>query len=286
MSTRSALWHLGTDGTRRWAAGSVQDGPQRLLDEQVTLDALLAEGGPTVADASATGGGEAVPTDATVRAPIGSQEVWAAGVTYRRSREARELESELPDHYDRVYEADRPELFLKAPPGRCRGPGEPIGIRADSGWDVPEPELGLVVDAGGEVVAYVIGNDVSSRSIEGDNPLYLPQAKTYDGSCALGPCLVPVDEAPAPGDMRIGLAVEREDGTVLAEELSVSSMRRTGDELVSWLFRATTFPVGAILLTGTGIIPEPDFTLRTGDLVSITVTGLGELQNRVETVGS
>jgi 2-dehydro-3-deoxy-D-arabinonate dehydratase len=201
-----------------------------------------------------------VPAGARIIAPIGGQEVWAAGVTYTRSRDARVLESGTPDHYERVYLAERPELFLKAASGRVRGPGEPVGIRADSGWDVPEPELAVVADSAGKIVGYLNGNDMSSRSIEGENPLYLPQAKIYTGSCAVGPCLATPDEVP--------------------------DLHRSPDDLVRWLFRALDFPVGVVLLTGTAIVPPPDFTLRTGDEVIIATTGLGELRNVVEVVGS
>jgi 2-dehydro-3-deoxy-D-arabinonate dehydratase len=260
----------------------VNEGPAELL-EGTSVDALLAETDGLERGLRRTEG--PVPAGATILPPIESQEVWAAGVTYRRSRDARIDEATIPDHYDRVYEADRPELFLKATPGRVRGPGEAIGIRADSTWDVPEPELGLVADSGGHVVAYVIGNDVSSRSIEGENPLYLPQAKSYVGSCALGPCLVPAARAPAPQEMEISLRIERNGATAFKGSVRVAEMRRNPAELIDWLFRGLDFPVGVVLLTGTGIVPSSDFTLRAGDDVSISITGLGELRNRVQVVG-
>jgi 2-dehydro-3-deoxy-D-arabinonate dehydratase len=207
-------------------------------------------------------------------------------VTFRRSLEARmeEAETAEPDIYDRVYEAERPELFFKAAPGRSRGPGEPVGIRADSGWNVPEPELAVVADCRGKIVAYIIGNDLSSRSIEGENPLYLPQAKVYLGSCALGPALVPVDQAPALEDLQIRLVVIRDGGEAFAGTVRLIDMRRA--ELVEWLFRAQEFPAGVVLLTGTSIVPPSDFTLRAGDLVTITVPGLGQLSNPVEIVAA
>jgi 2-dehydro-3-deoxy-D-arabinonate dehydratase len=207
-------------------------------------------------------------------------------VTFRRSLEARmeEAEAAEPDIYDRVYEAERPELFFKAAPGRSRGPGEPVGIRADSGWNVPEPELAVVADCRGKIVAYIIGNDLSSRSIEGENPLYLPQAKVYLGSCALGPALVPVDQAPALEDLQIRLVVIRDGGEAFAGTVRLIDMRRA--ELVEWLFRAQEFPAGVVLLTGTSIVPPSDFTLRAGDLVTITVPGLGQLSNPVEIVAA
>jgi 2-dehydro-3-deoxy-D-arabinonate dehydratase len=215
---------------------------------------------------------------------VAGQEVWAAGVTFARSRSARNEESGGHDFYDLVYEAKRPELFLKATPGRVRGPGARVGVREDSGWDVPEPELALVVDAHGEVVAYTIGNDVSSRSIEGENPLYLPQAKIYRGSCGLGPCLTPVADAPPVEDMEITLRIHRDGEEIFTESTPLALLRRRPDELVSWLYRAEDFPVGAVLLTGTSIIPAVEFTLQGGDEVRIVITGLGELANGVEVV--
>ena len=190
-----ALWQLAFDGERRLARGPAGEGPQELLEASLTLDALLAVPDALATELRGPSAGP-VPAGARIVAPIGSQEVWAAGVTYTRSRDARVLESGTPDHYERVYLAERPELFLKATPGRARGPGEPVGIREDSGWDVPEPELAVVADSAGHIVGYLNGNDMSSRSIEGENPLYLPQAKIYTGSCALGPCLATPDEVP------------------------------------------------------------------------------------------
>ncbi len=165
-----------------------------------------------------------------------------------------------------------------------RGPGGTIGVREDSGWDVPEPELALVLSAAGEIVGYTIGNDVSSRSIEGENPLYLPQAKVYRGSCALGPCIVPVGEAPPAQEMEITLTISRDGDAVFDGSTQVALLKRGLDELVSWLFRAQDFPVGAVLLTGTSVIPAIEFTLRGGDEVRIAITGLGELVNTVEVV--
>jgi 2-dehydro-3-deoxy-D-arabinonate dehydratase len=277
-----ALWRVRVREGFRLAVGPVEEGPRDLL-ESPGLDALLAQPGGLEQALSRREG--PVPEDAVLVAPIEGQEVWAAGVTYRRSRDARMYESKAPDEYDLIYEAERPELFLKAVPERVRGPGEPIGVRADSSWDVPEPELGLVVDAGGEIVAYVVGSDVSSRSIEGESPLYLPQAKIYTGSCALGPCLVPAAEAPAPAQITVSLVIRRRGRVVVEDSVSVAEMKRTPEELVQWLFRALEFPVGVILLTGTGVIPDPDFTLRPGDEVAISATGLGELRNPVELIG-
>jgi 2-dehydro-3-deoxy-D-arabinonate dehydratase len=281
------LWRVRTAQGERWARGGLAAGPTELLDPDVTLDGLLARGdGAVAAAASGEGGGEPVPAGSTVLAPVQGQEVWAAGVTFATSRAARNEESGGHDFYDQVYAAERPELFFKAAPGRVRGPGTRIGVRADSGWDVPEAELALVLDASGAIVAYTIGNDVSSRSIEGENPLYLPQAKVYRGSCALGPCLVPVAEAPAPEEMEITLRILRDGAETFAGATQVALLRRTPEELAGWLFRAQDFAAGAVLLTGTSIIPAPEFTLRAGDEVRIAITGLGELVNAVEVVGA
>jgi 2-dehydro-3-deoxy-D-arabinonate dehydratase len=279
-----ALWQLEAAGERRLARGPADQGPQELLAASLTIDALLAVPDALATELHGPSAGP-VPPGARIVAPIGGQEVWAAGVTYTRSRDARVLESGTPDPYERVYLAERPELFLKAAPGRVRGPGEPVGIRADSGWDVPEPELAVVTDSGGRIAGYLNGNDMSSRSIEGENPLYLPQAKIFTGSCALGPCLATPDEVPALASLLISLRVVRDGSTVISDTVKVADLHRSPDDLVRWLFRALDFPVGVVLLTGTAIVPPPDFTLRTGDEVIIATTGLGELRNVVEAVG-
>jgi 2-dehydro-3-deoxy-D-arabinonate dehydratase len=279
-----ALWRLAVEGRPRLARGPAGDGPAELLDPGATVDGLLG-GDPGALERMLEGPGAGpVPDGARLLAPVGAQPVWAAGVTFRRSRDARLEESRGLDAYDKVYEAERPELFLKALPGTARGPGEPIGVRADSDWDVPEPELALVADRRGRVVAYTIGDDVSSRSIEGENPLYLPQAKLYAGSCALGPCLVPVAEAPDPAAMEIALQIERDGAELFADRCAVADMRRGLEELVDWLWRGQDLPLGAVLLTGTAIVPPPELTLRPGDRVAISVTGLGRLANPVEPV--
>src|SRR3954449_7473275 len=270
-----AIWRVQTAGGERVARGPVEAGPTELLEG--TLDGLLA-GGSLDAD-----GDGPVPAGSVLLAPVEGQEVWAAGVTYAASRTARNEESGGHDFYDLVYDAERPELFFKAAPGRVRGPGERIGVREDSGWDVPEPELALVVSAAGEIVGYTIGNDVSSRSIEGENPLYLPQAKVYRGSCALGPCIVGI--ADAPDEFEISLRILRDGAEVFSGSTQTGLLKRTPEELVSWLYRALDFPVGAVLLTGTSVIPAVEFTLRGGDEVRIAITGLGELVNTVEVVG-
>ena len=201
------------------------------------------------------------------------QEVWAAGVTYLRSRNERQAESTVADVYGAVYVADRPELFFKAVGWRAMGHGQPIRIRRDSTWNVPEPELTLVVNAFGEIVGYTAGNDVSSRSIEGENPLYLPQAKTYDGSCAVGPGIVLASAEELVG-IGIHLSIRRGGDEVFVGDTRTSEMKRQLPELVEFLVRETAFPRGAFLMTGTGIVPTQDFTLLTGDEVSVTV---GEL---------
>jgi 2-dehydro-3-deoxy-D-arabinonate dehydratase len=273
-----AIWRVQTAAGPRVARGPVDSGPTELLEG--TLDALLAAG---TLEAPSDG---PVPAGAVVLAPVEGQEVWAAGVTYQASRAARNDESKgQHDFYDKVYDAERPELFFKAAPGRVRGPGAKIGVREDSGWDVPEPELALVLGAGGEILGYTIGNDVSSRSIEGENPLYLPQAKVYKGSCALGPCIVPVGEAPPPEEMEITLMISRDGSEVFTGSTQTALLKRTPEELVSWLFRAQDFPVGAVLLTGTSVIPAVEFTLQGGDAVRIAITGLGALENTVEVIG-
>lgn len=280
-----ALWRLAIDGVERLAAGPVDVGPVELLPTSMSLDAMLAGPRGSLTRALAEGTGEAVPEGAALLAPVGSQEVWAAGVTYRRSRDARMEEATEPDHYDLVYDADRPELFFKASAVRTRGPNDPIGVRADSTWDVPEAELGLVLSADAGIVGYVIGNDVSSRSIEGENPLYLPQAKSYTGSCAIGPCIVTIEEVSDIRSSRIELQIRRNQHVVYEDQVGISEMHRDPTELADWLFRALEFPVGVVLLTGTALIPPSRFTLKPGDEVSVCIEGLGKLSNPVELVG-
>ena len=215
----------------------------------------------------------------------GHVEVWAAGVTYRRSNEARQEESSSADVYARVYDAERPELFFKAPAWRVCGDGEPIGVRADSAVDVPEAELAVVCNAAGEIVGLTVCDDVSSRTIEGENPLYLPQAKIYSGSCALGPGIVPIWAAPDPGALDITVTVRRAEaaGGAVAwtARTSTALLHRTFADLVGHLFRQATFPCGVVLSTGTGAVPDLDFTLLTGDVVTIEVPGVGTLTNPV-----
>lgn len=278
-----ALWRVEVGGAVRLAAGPPDEGPAQLLPPGTSLDDLLARGGDALRSSLAAAGSDPVPVDARVLCPLEGQEVWASGVTFERSRTARNEEAGAVDFYDRVYAAERPELFGKAAVGRCRGPEEPVTIRADSGWDVPEPELGVVADAAGRIVAYTVGNDMSSRSIEAENPLYLPQAKVYAGSCAVGPCLLPVADAAPVDELEIQLVIERDDAEFFyADQVSVSTMYRELDELVDWLFRGQDFPVGVVLLTGTSIVPPPEFTLQPGDVVTVQIPGIGRLRNPVE----
>lgn len=271
------------DGGRRLAAGDVLEGPDAIVPDEVTIDLILAGGGPTLDEAIAAAA-EPIDGDVRVEAPVESQEIWAAGVTYLRSRDARVEEAVEPSPYDRVYGAERPELFLKTPGWRAVGPDAAIGIRADSSWDVPEPELALVIDASMTIVGFTIGDDVSSRTIEGENTLYLPQAKTYERSCAVGPAIVPATAIGPP--FAIHMSIERGSTTVYDERTGTDAMARSFQDLVAYLGRALAFPVGVVLLTGTGIVPDPPFTLRPDDLVRIEVDGLGALVNRVVRVGA
>ncbi len=271
------------DGAVRLARGAVDAGPAELLPAATSIDALLAAGGDALGAALAGPGDGAVPAGATLLAPVENQEVWAAGVTYRRSRDARMEESVDADCYARVYEAERPEVFMKAAGWRVRGPEQTIGVRDDSGWDVPEPELGLVLAASGELAGYVVGNDVSSRTIEGANPLYLPQAKIYDKSCAVGPALVPVGAIEPPFTIRVRIL---RDGVVAyADETTTANLKRGFDELAGCLMRCLAFPVGALLLTGTCLVPPETFSLAPGDVTEVEIPGLGLLRNPVERVG-
>jgi 2-dehydro-3-deoxy-D-arabinonate dehydratase len=225
----------------------------------------------------------AVPlAEAELLAPIDAQEVWAAGVTYRRSREARREESVgAGSFYDQVYDAARPELFFKATPHRVVGPGQPIRIRRDTSWTVPEPELTFVLSPRVKLVGYTIGNDMSARDIEGRNPLYLPQAKVYNDCCALGPVVTLADAMPEPEQVEIRLHIEREGRIAFDGATTWSAMKRTPRELVDWLGQDNSFPAGAFLLTGTGVVPPDEFSLAPSDVVSISITGIGTLTNTV-----
>lgn len=218
------------------------------------------------------------PAEGPVLAPVEADwEVWASGVTYRRSREARERESVVKDVYERVYEAERPELFFKAVGWRVVGPGGGVRVRQDSHWTVPEPEVALLVNARGEIMGYTVGNDMSARDIEGENPLYLPQAKVYEGACALGPGI----RLGLPTFLRVRMEILREESRVFYGESSTEEMHRTFQDLISWLFRELSFPKGVYLMTGTGIVPPDEFSLRTGDRIRIWVEDLC-LENTVE----
>ena len=222
--------------------------------------------------------------DGELLPPIGTQEVWASGVTYLKSREARMEEAKGAgggNFYERVYDADRPELFFKASAFRTVGSGQQVRIRKDSKWNVPEPELTLLISSGGKIIGYTAGNDMSSRDIEGENPLYLPQAKTYDQSAAIGPGIF-VSDQPIPADTMIRLSILRKGQVAFGGEISISQMKRKHDELVSYLFRECSFPSGCFLMTGTGIVPPDDFTLDHDDEIQIEIDHIGTLINFVK----
>jgi 2-dehydro-3-deoxy-D-arabinonate dehydratase len=279
---------LAIDGSVTWALerNGAWFGLTRSLDE------LLAEPDLGAAARDAIGGPLCRAADVEARpgvepyfhAPIESQEAWAAGVTYKRSQEARKVEAGGADFYDRIYAAERPEIFLKATRTRTVGPGGEVGIRSDSRWNVPEPELALVLNHELDIVGFTIGNDMSSRDIEGANPLYLPQAKTYDRCLALGPYIVTTDDVPDPLNLEIHLRIERAGSVAFEGNTSTARLNRSLSELCAYLGRCNSFPVGAILLTGTGVVPPDAFTLAPGDIVVIGIEGVGELANTVTTV--
>lgn len=265
------------------AAGWIDGNHIRLLKSSGLAD-LLHSATPAKAVAAAVDNNRTtVPLEqARLLTPVDQQEIWAAGVTYKRSQEARERESAgAARFYDLVYSAGRPELFFKSPPYRVCAPGQRVHIRRDSKWNVPEPELALVISPQLKLVGFTIGNDMSSRDIEGENPLYLPQAKCYDGACAVGPCITLPEHMPTLDALTIRLQIERGGQTVFDGSTSAASMKRTFQELIDWLGRETSFPNGAILLTGTGIVPPDDFTLAVGDIVHIDIAGIGRLSNPV-----
>jgi len=246
-----------------WDALFTSDEPYNLLTESLESGRAVARG--------------------ELLAPLQGQEVWAAGVTYIRSRSARMAEAEAAgggSFYDHVYTARRPELFFKGTRSRVVGPDEQVCVRSDSTWSVPEPELALAISATGKVFGYTIGNDMSARDIEGENPLYLPQAKVYAGSCALGPGVV-VARDPLPRETEIAIRIVRDGENVFSDNTTLSSMKRTAEELVAFLFRDNIFPEGCYLLTGTGIVPPDEFALRSGDEIAITIEPIGTLLNRV-----
>jgi 2-dehydro-3-deoxy-D-arabinonate dehydratase len=257
-----------------------QRGEDCFLLPGVTLDMVFTQPDPQTWLEPMLSHGEPVELPAELLAPIQSQEVWAAGVTYLRSRDARIEESKDGGSvYDRVYLAERPEIFFKATPNRVVGTGARVRIRADSKWNVPEPEATLAINSHGRIFGYTVGNDMSSRDIEGENPLYLPQAKVYRGSCALGPGIV-VRE-PLPRECGIEIVIRRAGAEVFRGATTLAQMKRTFNELASWLFREQEFPAGCFLLTGTGLVPPNDFTLAVGDEIAITIAGIGTLRNIV-----
>jgi len=273
-------------GTWEEGLGVIDEGtvtPFAWNDAIPGLGTLLAADDVAAAARSLKPRGAKVPlAGVTLLPPIERHEVWAAGVTYKRSKVARMEESEgAARFYDLVYAAPRPELFFKANPHRVVGQGGAVRIRCDAAWNVPEPELALVLDARLRLVGYTIGNDMSSRDIEGENPLYLPQAKVYDGCCALGPWITLANAMPPREEIGIRLAVMRSRKTVFAGETSIAQMARTFEDLIQWLGRDNSFPHGVILLTGTGIVPTEEFTLQPGDVVKIAIDGIGELVNSV-----
>jgi 2-dehydro-3-deoxy-D-arabinonate dehydratase len=265
------------------AGALIREGDEHFELGPVDWDALLNDDdlAGRLRAAIARGARAAAPT--ALLAPIGTQEVWAAGVTYWRSRTARMEESKAAgggSFYDRVYEADRPELFFKATPHRVVAPGGKMRLRKDSKWMVPEPELALVINRRGATVGYTIGNDLSCRDIEGENPLYLPQAKVFDGCAALGPGIF-VSDAPPPPETKIELVIRRAGKDAFGGETTLSQLRRTPTGLVEYLYREASFPSGAFLMTGTGIVPPDDFTLAAGDEMRISIGAIGTLVNTV-----
>ena len=269
---------------RTEAGSTIEKEGSCILSANFCFDSLFSSDDPLeyVQSRYLSGNAAEIPSG-SLMPPIGHQEIWAAGVTYFRSRDARMEESESSGgdrFYDMVYDADRPELFFKATAERTRGHGDKVCIRSDSSWDVPEPELTLAINSNGKIFGYTVGNDMSSRSIEGENPLYLPQAKVYRGSCAVGPCLV-VGAAPAKEAM-ISVKIKRSGEEVFSGSTEVSQIKRGFDELAEFLFRENEFPKGALLMTGTGVVPDSDFTLSSGDVITITIDGIGTLENQVE----
>ncbi len=267
------LSHHQTATGPRWAL----DG--QYLPQDFTLERLLELPGADVRSFLEDLGSEGPAEDLLLPPVEPAHEVWASGVTYLQSREARELESTDADAYEKVYDAERPELFFKALGWRVVGHGDMVRVRGDSRWNVPEPELVLVINSEMEIVGYTVGNDVSSRDIEGENTLYLPQAKVYDGSCSLGPGIV-ISDPDAMRDLRITMSIQRGDTFVFEDEIDTSQMKRSPEELAAYLGKELAFPGGAFLMTGTGIVPEDDFTLTSGDLVGISVGNL-VLENEV-----
>jgi 2-dehydro-3-deoxy-D-arabinonate dehydratase len=280
---RLLKYALDSDPTPR--VGCLEDGrvvplgagPSALSDLLHAPDVARA-----VEDRKRTASGSLDPSKVRLLAPIDRQEVWGAGVTYERSKVARQEESEQgATFYDLVYRAPRPELFFKATPSRVVGPSRPVRIRRDTKWSVPEPELALVLSPTLDLVGFTVGNDMSARDIEGENPLYLPQAKVYDGCCALGPAIALASSLAKPDELEIRLEIERGGAVSFSGTTSTARMARRYEELIGWLGRDNVFPDGVVMLTGTGVVPPDDFSLAAGDVVRITIEGVGTLENPV-----
>ena len=277
-------FQLGSNGGQT-RLGWVDSEKDRVLELPDTLATLLSLDGPArlarIGQMRRSAVGTYPLKSVTLRAPVDQQEVWAAGVTYKRSRDVRMEESTQQDVYEQVYDASRPEIFFKTNGWRCVGQKARIGIRHDSTWDVPEPELTLVLDSSGKIAGYTIGNDVSSRSIEGENPLYLPQAKSFYASCALGPWIMLPEELEDASNLAISMAILRASEEVWSGQTSTAQMHRSFEDLTAHLYASLDFPHGALLMTGTGLVPPPGFTLQSGDQVTIEIEGVGALVNSV-----
>ena len=280
MSEQRFLLYRSESGCVVKNNDSLYSGEQPSWDELITRDDLHSRLGVLIR--AATPSSKSV-DHFNIRTPISSQEVWAAGVTYYPSRDARMEESKSAgggDFYDRVYSAERPELFFKATANRVVGHGEKVAIRSDAKWSVPEPELVLLISPAGKILGYTIGNDMSSRDIEGENPLYLPQAKVYNRSCALGPCIL-VSAEPIPRSTEIRMEIMRGSSAAFAGSVNLSALKREFSTLVDFLYRDNAFPNGCFLFTGTGIVPPDSFTLQQGDEIRISIEGIGTLINSV-----
>lgn len=273
---------VADDGTEAHDLTGVDDGPESLRELYRAADLT----GDSVDDLARNFLDEAEPVDLTtadLELPVAASEVWAAGVTYEISEEARQEESDDPDVYVDVYRNERPEVFFKSTPSRTVGPDEAVGIRGDSEWNVPEPELGVVLHRG-EVAGFTVGNDVSSRSIEGKNPLYLPQAKVYDRSASYGPCVASLETVDDPHALEMTMTITRDGEVQYRESTNTSEMVRTCEELASYLTRHNVVPETTVLMTGTALVPDADFTLRPGDAIEIHIEDVGTLENGVVTV--
>jgi 2-dehydro-3-deoxy-D-arabinonate dehydratase len=263
----------------------VEDGGKHFRAPESNWDALITHADLAAHLRSVVAAGKHASdfSAAKIEAPIGSQEVWAAGVTYYRSRDARMAESKDAgggDFYDRVYSAERPELFFKSSPFRVVGHSAAVRIRRDAAWSVPEPELTLLLNQRGKIIGYTVGNDMSSRDIEGENPLYLPQAKVYNDSCALGPCVL-ITSDPLPTTTPIRIEIERSGKVEFSGATTLAELKRRPEVLAEYLYRELSFPSGAFLMTGTGVVPPDSFTLAPGDIVRITIDPIGTLENTV-----